>query len=689
VYDAHEFLRSLTVVLVVAGVTTVVFQRLRQPVVLGYILAGLIVGPHVPLPIVADRAIVETLSELGVILLMFALGLEFSLGKLIRVGPTAGFTAVVQCSVMAWLGFLIGRLFGWTTLESVFTGAIIAISSTTIIVKVFDEQRIGGRLRELVVGILLFEDLIAIVLMAALTAIASGAGLSPAELGATLGRLGVFLAALLALGMLVVPRFMRLVVRIGRPETTLVTAIGIAFGTAYLAQAFGYSVALGAFLAGSLVAESGHAEAIERLVVPVRDVFAAIFFVSVGLLIDPSLALRSWPAVLTLAGAVIAGNIVAVSTGAFLTGTSPPTAIRAGMSLAQIGEFSFIIAALGQALGATRDFLYPVAVAVSALTALTTPWMVRYAGTVAAWGDRKLPHRLQTYATLYATWLERLRARSAERKGTRVARIVRLLVLDTVVLAAVIIGARVSLRQYTVQLAELLGLSFRLSYALIIAAAFAASVPLLIGIGRLAIRLGRMIAATALPKAASGVDFDAAPRRALVITVELGTVLIVGIVVVAITAPFLPSYAGFLFLGLLAAGFGIALWRSAANLEGHVEAGAQAVVQALASYSHANDGGEKRSRSMSDLHTMMPGLGAPVAFEVPEGSASIGRSLAEINLRGETGASVLAISRDGEAIVVPGAEERLRVGDRLAIVGTVEAVDAAQEKLSREASGEG
>src|SRR5580765_3291289 len=189
-HDAHEFLRSLTVVLGVAAVTTVVFQRLRQPVVLGYIVAGLIVGPHVPVPLVADRPTVEALSELGVILLMFSLGLEFSLGKLVRVGPTAGVTAVVQSGLMTWLGFLVGRAFGWTALESVFIGAAIAISSTTIIAKVFDEQGIGGRQRELGVGIVLIEDLIAIVFMAALTALATGAGLSASALAATVGKLG-------------------------------------------------------------------------------------------------------------------------------------------------------------------------------------------------------------------------------------------------------------------------------------------------------------------------------------------------------------------------------------------------------------------------------------------------------------------------------------------------------------------
>ena len=307
---AHEFLLALTVVLGVAAVTTVLFQRLRQPVVLGYILAGLVVGPHVPIPLVADQAIVQTLSELGVILLMFALGLEFSLRKLVGVGPTAGVTALVESSIMVWLGFVAGRAFGWTTLESVFAGAIVAIRARPSSPRRSTSCACAGALRDLVVGVLLVEDLFAVLFIAVLTAVATGAGVSPGELGATLGRLAAFLAALLAVGMLVVPRAIRYVSRHGSTETLLVASLGLCFGIAYLALAAGYSVALGAFIAGSLVAESGEAHAVEELVRPVRDLFAAIFFVSVGMLIDPALVARHWVAVVAFTALVVVGKSV-------------------------------------------------------------------------------------------------------------------------------------------------------------------------------------------------------------------------------------------------------------------------------------------------------------------------------------------------------------------------------------------
>lgn len=377
---AHELLTAITVVLCVAAVTTVVFQRLRQPVVLGYLLAGLIVGPHIPIPLIADRAIIQTLSELGVIFLMFALGLEFSLRKLVAVGPTAGLTAIIQSSIMVWLGFIVGRAFGWTVRESIFAGAIIAISSTTIIAKAFDEQGVKGKLRELVVGVLIVEDLIGILLMAVLTAVASGQGMSAGTLVRSSAQLVAFLVGLVAVGMLVVPRAIRAIHRLNRPETTLVASVGICFAVALLAQAFGYSVALGAFLAGSLVAESGQEKQVEHLILPVRDLFGAIFFVSVGMLIDPVLIAEHWVAVAVFTALVIAGKFVGVSLGAFLTGNGTRSSVAAGMSLAQIGEFSFIIAALGLSLGATRDFLYPITVAVSAITTSHASGRCRTAG---------------------------------------------------------------------------------------------------------------------------------------------------------------------------------------------------------------------------------------------------------------------------------------------------------------------
>ncbi|MBN1206011.1 MAG: cation:proton antiporter [Myxococcaceae bacterium] len=686
-HTAHEFLKAITVVLCVAAVTTVLFQRLRQPVVLGYILAGLIVGPYVPIPLIADPGTVQVLSELGVILLMFSLGLEFSLRKLFAVGPTAGLTAVIQCSVMVWLGFVVGRAFGWTPLESIFAGALIAISSTTIIAKAFDEQGIRGKLRELVVGVLIVEDLIAILLMAMLTGISTGSGLSAGDLALTLGRLLAFLVGLVAIGLLIVPRAIRAVIRLNRPETTLVASVGVCFAIALLAQAFGYSVALGAFLAGSLVAESGEEKVVEHLVQPVKDIFAAIFFVSVGMLIDPAIIARYWVAILVFTVVVVLGKVISVSVGAFLTGNGTRTSVQAGMSLAQIGEFSFIIASLGLSLKATGEFLYPIAVAVSAITTLTTPMLIRAAGPVASFVDRKLPKPLQTFATLYGSWVEQLReAPRRHTLGASIRRLVGQLLIDAALLVALVVGTSLSLEKISLLLEDAAGVSQGLAEKLIIGGAILLALPFLLGIVQVARRLAGTLSLVALPLRAEGrMDLAAAPRHVLVLTLQVIIVLLVGTPVIAVTQPFVRGFTAPLLVLALLVVLGIAFWRSARNLQGHVRAGAQVIVEALATQSHAKAPGAEHGE-LEQVRGLLPGLGAPTPVQLEETSPAVGKTLAALNLRGLTGATVLAIHREGADVSVPTAQEVLKAGDLLALAGTHAAVEAAKALLNPPAS---
>jgi monovalent cation:H+ antiporter-2, CPA2 family len=690
--DAHSFLLALAVVLGVAALTTVVFQRLRQPVVLGYVLAGLIVGPSVPIPVLADRQIVQTLSELGVILLMFSLGLEFSLGKLAKLGAGASLTALMQSSLMIWLGFISGRLFGWTTIESLFAGAIIAISSTTIIAKAFDEQGVRGPMRELVVGILIVEDLIAILLMATLTAVAGGTGMSAAEMAKTTGKLFGFLAALISVGLLLVPRAVRAINRLERPETTLVASVGFCFAISLLAQSFGYSVALGAFIAGSLIAESGEAKIIEHSVHPVRDMFAAVFFVSVGMSIEPAVIGRYWPAITVLTLVVIGGKILGVTLGAFLTGNGLRNSVQAGMSLAQIGEFSFIIAGLGLSLKVTGAFLYPIAVAVSALTTLTTPWLIRASEPVAAFVDRKAPRPLQTFATLYGSWLQSFGASAREKtSGARIRRLVRLLILDTLLLAVLAIGAALGVERSSQYLEARFAIAPTVARVAVVASAIGLSVPLLAGIGRLAHQLGRTLALLALPAAeGSAPDLATAPRRALLVAIQLGIVLAVGVPLLAVTQPFLGgAYAPLLLFALLLA-LGVSLWRGASELHGHVRAGAQAILEVLVE--QARMGGSARAQarresgqdSLAPIRELLPGMGEPTSFELEGASPAIGKTLAQLNLRGRTGATVLVIQRGLDGLLVPTASEVLKVGDRLALAGSRAAITAAKSLLGSE-----
>jgi monovalent cation:H+ antiporter-2, CPA2 family len=684
--DAHAFLQNLALVLCTAAVTTVVFQRLKQPVVFGYLIAGMIVGPHTPIPLAADEGMVRTLSELGVILLMFSLGLEFRLRRVIQVAATSGIAALFETSMMLGLGYIIGRLFGWTSIESVFAGAIVAISSTTIIARAFAEQGIRGKLSEIVFGILIVEDLIAIFLVAVLTAVAAGGGITPERLGLTAVRLVTFLAGLIGVGVIVIPRLIRTVIKLDRDETTLVATIGICFAAALLAVRLGYSPALGAFIAGSLVAESGEGVRIEQFVHPVRDMFVAIFFVSVGMLIDPRVIVDHAGAVFALTALVVVGKIVAVSVGTFLTGNGLRSSVQTGMSLAQIGEFSFIIAAVGLAAGATRDFLYPVAVAVSAITTLLTPWLIRAAGPAAMWVDRKLPRPLQTTAALYGSWIENIRSAPAQAERSRVPGLVRVLFIDGALLAVVIIGAGAESGRFAAKFGELLGVSEVAALAVVVAAAMALAIPLMIGIYRTARRLGFMLAVRALPSAGRrAVDFAAAPRRALVAILQLATLLLVAIPLVAITQPFLPGYPGLAVLFIIAVILGAALWRNALNLQAHARAGAEMIVGALARHV-VTDESDELTRTMEHVATMLPGLGDPEVVRIAVNSPAVNKSLAELNIRGLTGATVLCITRNEAAVAgedalqvgVPSGRQRLYVGDVVALAGSHESISAAR-----------
>jgi CPA2 family monovalent cation:H+ antiporter-2 len=682
-HDAHPFLQTMAIVLGVAAVTTVLFQRLRQPVVLGYLLAGMAVSQHVPfIPLQADDATVHTLAELGVILLMFSLGIEFSLPKLLRVGATAGFVAVVQCSVMVWLGYLAGQAFGWSRLASFYAGAAIAISSTTIIVKAFEEQKIKADFTPIVFGVLIVEDLIAILLITILTTLSHGEQLSAMELALTVGRLAAFLCVLMVVGLLTVPPLMRAVVRLDRAETTIVTSVGLAFGLAALAAWFDYSVALGAFLAGSLVAESGVEKTIEHLVQPVRDIFAAVFFVSVGMMIDPHDIAANWPIVLAFLAAVVVGKVVSVTLSAFLTGQSVQASVKTGMSLAQIGEFSFIIANVGLVTNVTKGLpLYSVAVAVSGITTLLTPWLIRAAEPTAAMIDRKLPRSLQTFVSLYGSWLEQLKTSSSGPGIARTRALVRWLIVDTIVVAAVIIGASVEMEVIEDWARTHLHVPETFSRIVVVSGAFAISAPFWIGMIRVARYLGFELAGRAFPSAGRDVDLAAAPRRLLVVTLQLAILVLVGFPLMAITQPFVPPLSGAVVLIVLLIVAAAAFWRGALNFQGHTKAAAQAIAEALALRTKNDRAGESH-HSLHEVNRLITGLGSPVPITLGPESIAVGKTLAEINLRGLTGATVLAIERGGDAVLVPSGHERLRAGDVLAIAGTHEAVRAARELMN-------
>ena len=365
---AEAFVQDLAVIMLVAGLVTLLFHQLKLPVVLGYILAGVLIGPHTPpFALIHDQQTIHTLAELGVVFLLFSLGLEFSLKKLAKVGMAALIAGITEIAVMIWLGYQIGSAFGWQTMDSLFLGAMLAISSTTIIIKALEGLDLKNeKFAQLIFGVLIIEDILAIAILVLLAGIATSGHVSTTAVFATLGELTLFIIVSLVVGILTIPRLLNYIDNFRSNEMLLISVLGLLFGFCLLVIKLEYSMALGAFLIGAIIAESRQVEKIEHLIEPIRDMFSAIFFVAIGLLFNPNVLVDYAVPILVITLAVVVGKVVSCSLGAFVAGQDARTSVKVGMGLAQIGEFSFIIASLGVALKVTSDFLYPIAVAVAA-----------------------------------------------------------------------------------------------------------------------------------------------------------------------------------------------------------------------------------------------------------------------------------------------------------------------------------
>ena len=394
----ENLISDLALILISAGIVTLLFKRLRQPLVLGYIVAGFLAGPHMPYtPTVTDTASVQTWADLGVIFLMFTLGLEFSFKKIVKMGMGPVIAACLTMFSMMSVGSGVGHLFGWGNMNSLFLGGMLAMSSTTIIYKAFDD--LGLRQKKFsgeVLSVLILEDILGILLMVVLSAVAVSRQFEGIALAGSLLKLAFFLILWFVVGVYVVPLFLRKAQRWMNRETLLVVSIGLCFLLVVMAERAGYSAAFGAFMMGSILAETIEAESIERVVSPVKDLFGAIFFVSVGMLVDPAVIARYWLPILVLCGAIVAGQAVLGSTSFLLSGQPLRTAVQCGFSMAEIGEFAFIIASLGTSLGVTDPFLYPVVVAVSIITTFCTPYLIRAARPAGEAVERLVPDRVLT-----------------------------------------------------------------------------------------------------------------------------------------------------------------------------------------------------------------------------------------------------------------------------------------------------
>jgi CPA2 family monovalent cation:H+ antiporter-2 len=404
-----DLIQDLGFILITAAVVTLIFKKLNQPVVLGYLIAGFLVSSHVPyLPNVKDVASIKIWAEIGVIILLFGLGLEFSFKKLAQTGRAASITAVFEVIFMLATGYIFGQIMGWNQIDSLYLGGILSISSTTIIIRAFDELGLKGqKFVSLVFGVLIVEDIVAILLLVVLSTVAISRDLSGQDLIFSGFRLGFFLILWFIVGIYMLPTLMRKIKRYLNNETMLIVSLGLCLALVSIATYAGFSPALGAFVMGSILAETNEGPRIEKLIHPIKDLFAAVFFVSVGMMIDPAILLEYGWQILLITVITITGKVLSTSIGALLSGVSFRHSVQAGMSLAQIGEFSFIIATLGVTLKVTSDFLYPIAVSVSAITTFATPYLIRNSDSLQKFLRSQLPEkfffRVEKYQSDFVT----------------------------------------------------------------------------------------------------------------------------------------------------------------------------------------------------------------------------------------------------------------------------------------------
>jgi CPA2 family monovalent cation:H+ antiporter-2 len=559
---AISFIQDLAVIMLVAGMVTIIFHRLKQPVVLGYIVAGFIIGPHTPpFGLIHDEDTIKTLAELGVIFLMFCLGLEFSLRKLFKVGATAFIAAFLEIGLMIWLGYEIGNAFGWSTMDSLFLGAILAISSTTIIVKALNDLNMKHqRFAQLIFGVLIVEDILGIGIIALLSGIAVSGTVSSGEVFSTVGKLSLFMVVALVIGILLVPRLLAYVAKFESNEMLLVTVLGLCFGFCLLVVKLEYSMVLGAFLIGAIMAESRQLAKIEHLIEPIRDMFSAIFFVAIGLMIDPSILVAyAWPiAVITVA--VVLGKVATCGIGAFIAGNDGRTSLRVGMGLSQIGEFSFIIAALGMTLQVTSDFLYPVAVAVSAITTLLTPYLIRAADPLSHKLAVMMPGRMVRVFSLYGEWLRSIQPQG---EGALLATMIRRILLQVGVNLALVVALFFCGGYFAEQIGSYLSTwisDVGWHKALICGAALLVSLPFLIAAYRKLKALAMLLAEMGVKPEMAG-RHTARVRRIIAEVIPVLALVVMFVMLAALSASILPSTELLLGIAVVAAVLVALLWR--------------------------------------------------------------------------------------------------------------------------------
>lgn len=638
-HHLQPLISDLGLILMTAAVAVLLFKKIKQPLVLGYLIAGFLAGNHFDFfPSIKDIKSVEVWAEIGVIFLLFSLGLEFSFKKLMKVGGTASITAITQILAMVSIGYLVGQWIGWKPMDSIFLGVILSISSTTIILKTFDElgvktQKFAG----IVIGSLIVQDLVAILMMVLLSTIAVSQQFSGSELLLSVLKLIFFLTIWFVGGIFFIPTLLKKAKNLLTDEMLLIISLALCLMMVILAANVGFSPALGAFIMGSIIAETTQAEHIEHLVKPVKDLFGAVFFVSVGMLINPDTLYEYALPVAILTFVVILGQSISSTIGALLSGQPLKQSVQTGMSLSQIGEFSFIIATLGMTLNVTSDFLYPIVVAVSAVTTFTTPFMVKFSTPFSEYLEKKLPRK----------WIKKIERYSANAQSIKLVSnwqiVVRAFLTQVIIHSVIIVAVILLSSKFILPLVKdsQFGNIFAALITLVIISPFLWALSL------------RRVAV----KEVAILREERKYRGPILMMILLRMVLTLFYIGFLLNIFFSPIIA---FIALIAAVVIYFVFPKKLNAQYHK------IEDHFLKNLNAREI-KKAIRSRSDL---TPWDGHMTTFDIAPTSNIAGKTLEELRIREQLGINIAFIKRGEIMINIPNKNERLFPGDEICVIGT-------------------
>ena len=651
-----NLVKDLAARLIAAGFFTILSKALKQPLILGYIIAGFVVGPHLGLFHLTSTVAVHEWSEIGIIFLLFALGLEFSFKKLLKVGSGAMIMAGIKCLGMFLLGMILAQIMNWSTMEGIFLGGLLSMSSTTIIIKAFDDMGLKNKpYSPIIFGSLVVEDLIAVLLMVLLSTLAATGHFEGGQMLLSIGKLVFFLVLWFLVGIYLIPTILNRAKNALSDETLLIVSIGLCFAMVAIASSVGFSSALGAFVMGSILAETLEGERIERLLGGIKDLFGAIFFVSVGMMVDPAVIGSQWVAVLILTIAVIVGHFVFSFSGALVAGRGLDTAVHGGFALSQLGEFGFIIASLGCSLGVMRDFIYPVVIAVSVITTFTTPYMIKLSEPALKWFRRKLPQKFIERVERSTT--DDFKPQSGSEQSEWRSYIKKYLLrvgIYTVLLVAISIGGSAALDYLVAKLVP--SWSENLKNILETAILLVVMVPFLYG----------LTSTTASMNADTKALLEDRHSNAWTLLsmdlIRLG--ISIAFIITVITAHFDLSWKLILLLIFIVAVSAIPI-RLLLRRHIHMEERFMANLGAT----------EQRERRRSPVTVTVRenlekyNVHIESVYLAPE-SQFVGKSLRELPFRGSAGVNIIKIQRGSTGIIIPSGETRVYPYDRILAVGT-------------------